>query len=263
MVFIKGDRVAYPFGVDEYYVGKVTQVREQTVHILFDDGERLSLPKKSRKLLKIKFNSTRKTSLTKEQVEKLLPTFVKQPKTVDNRKPKLTLVGPNDNDQYVPATSIDAKIFKKISPKQPWVYSDDYEDFLNTAEKLGIDVVIERTKRVTEFVNLDLMLNKLLHDRWDKKYEVDDENRPESRSHYISHKSNSIEVELSLLGSWDKTYKGLDNLQKTLVNMAKVHIEKELVNLMEAHGYSFAKVLTPGVMFGTDTVVSIGYKFVQ
>lgn len=262
MVFIKGDRIAYPFGVDEYYVGKVTMVREQTVHILFDDGERLSFPKKSRKLLKIKLNGVRKTHLTKDQIEKLLPTFVKQPKTVDNRRPKLTLVGPNDNDQYTPATSNDAKIFKKINPKL-WVYEDDYEDFLKTAEKFGIDVVLERTKRVTEFVNLDLMINKLLRDHWDKKYEIDDENRPELRSHYIIHKANAIEVELSLLGSWDSTYKGLNTLQKTLINMARVHIEKELILLMEAHGYNFSKVLTPGVMFGTDTVISIGYKFVQ
>jgi len=69
--YTKGDRIVVKFGKNEYYLGTVTKSGVK-VSVLFDDGDRESLPAKSKRLIGIGVKRKRKSEITEKELKKYL-----------------------------------------------------------------------------------------------------------------------------------------------------------------------------------------------
>lgn len=68
----KGDRIVIEYDPNEYYIGTVTAVRGNKVHVLFDDGDKESYSTRSKKIVGPGVDKKRKTRIPKNKLDSYL-----------------------------------------------------------------------------------------------------------------------------------------------------------------------------------------------
>ena len=129
----KGDRVVVRFD-DEYYLGTVSKSGAK-IYVRFDDGDKESFPKNSKKIIGIGVKQKRKKSFSKKNLDKYLKGRMKKSKSKKNIDWKDLKKNPNDYLDTVNTKQI-ISILKKAS-----------EVYYNTGENLISDYIYDLVEK--------------------------------------------------------------------------------------------------------------------
>lgn len=87
-VYKKGDRIVIAYEENGIFIGTVTMIRQNRIHILFDDGDKESVSKKSKTILGLGTKIKRKSAIPKKLLKKYLISIPSKRKVKPKIKPK-------------------------------------------------------------------------------------------------------------------------------------------------------------------------------